>query len=281
MKKEGNPAQAALKLVMNSSYGITGLKPIETKTTIFTDKEKCIQTAAKHFNYLQSRVHNDDIGLHFLEEKKPINTHYNRSHIAVEILSMSKRIMNEVMSTAEDVGARIYISDTDSMHIESDKIPALEAEFEKRYGRVINGKNLGQFHVDFELGKAKNVVSTELLAIAKKVYWDRLEGDGKNGKEYGVHRRIKGIPSKSILAQCQRETGVKDEVCTRQAYLNAFNLEQEEFNLLDDGSKVGKFAIEYNKNFTAKQKTQMARNFSVLRKSEKILQPTRKVRFEK
>ncbi|MDB2405020.1 DNA polymerase [Alphaproteobacteria bacterium] len=284
-KEEENPAQSLLKLIMNSSYGITGLKPIETSTTIFSDREKCHEKALKHFDYLQSISHNDDIGLHFMEEKKPLCAHSNRVHLAVEILSMSKRIMNEVMSTIEDIGARVFISDTDSMHIETDIIPKLDEKFQERYGRELIGKDLGQFHTDFELkkgdDKAKNVISTELIAIAKKVYWDRLEGvlDGKTIK--GVHRRIKGIPEKSILAQCRRETGVHDEVCTRQAYLNAFDLHQEEFDLLDDGSKTGKFSIQYSKNFTAKQRKEMKRNFSVIRKGEKIIQSQRIIEVKK
>jgi ribosomal protein S8 len=37
--------------------------------------------------------------------------------LGVQILSMSKRIMNEVMCTAEDLGIEIFYQDTDSMHI--------------------------------------------------------------------------------------------------------------------------------------------------------------------
>ena len=43
--------------------------------------------------------------------------------------------MNEVMCTAEDLGIRIFYQDTDSMHIEMDKLKILAAEFKSRYGR--------------------------------------------------------------------------------------------------------------------------------------------------
>lgn len=45
------------------------------------------------------------------------------------ILDMSKRIMNEVMCLAEDLKINIYYQDTDSMHIEADKIEKLSDEF--------------------------------------------------------------------------------------------------------------------------------------------------------
>ena len=42
---------------------------------------------------------------------------------------MSKRIMNEVMCLAEDLGIMIYYQDTDSMHIPVDKVPMLEQKY--------------------------------------------------------------------------------------------------------------------------------------------------------
>ena len=40
----------------------------------------------------------------------------------VSLLSMSKRIMNEIMCLAEDLGIKIYYQDIDSMHREHAKI---------------------------------------------------------------------------------------------------------------------------------------------------------------
>ena len=39
----------------------------------------------------------------------PILEHFNRVHIGIEILSMSKRIMNEVLYTAEENGMKYFI----------------------------------------------------------------------------------------------------------------------------------------------------------------------------
>ena len=42
---------------------------------------------------------------------------------------MSKRIMNEVMCTAEDIGIDIMYQDTDSMHLYKDDLGPLREEF--------------------------------------------------------------------------------------------------------------------------------------------------------
>ena len=47
--------------------------------------------------------------LFMLEEHNPINEHFSLPHIGIEILSMSKRIMNRVMCLAEDLNIKINI----------------------------------------------------------------------------------------------------------------------------------------------------------------------------
>ena len=51
--------------------------------------------------------------------------------------------MNEVMCLAYDNNIGIYYQDTDSMHIENDKLKQLEELFEKKYDRKLIGKSLG------------------------------------------------------------------------------------------------------------------------------------------
>ena len=82
---------------------------------------------------------------------KSINKHFNYASCGVEILSMSKRIMNEVMCLAEDKGLKISYQDTDSLHIDYEHVEILKKEFTDKYGREIEGKYLGEFHVDFDL----------------------------------------------------------------------------------------------------------------------------------
>ena len=51
------------------------------------------------------------------------------AHCGVEVLSMSKRIMNEVMCLAEDIGIDIYYQDTDSIHLKTQDVPSLVKKF--------------------------------------------------------------------------------------------------------------------------------------------------------
>lgn len=91
-----------------------------------------------------------------IETIEQIKNHYTLNLLGVQILSMSKRIMNEVICTAEDIGIRVYYQDTDSIHIDDNKIELLEKEFEKRFGRKLRGDQLGQFHPDFDKCNIKN-----------------------------------------------------------------------------------------------------------------------------
>lgn len=50
---------------------------------------------------------------------------YQICHVASEILAMSKRIMNEVMYTAQANNIKIYYQDTDSMHMDYEDIEKL------------------------------------------------------------------------------------------------------------------------------------------------------------
>ena len=43
-------------------------------------------------------------------------SHFNYVHCGVDILSMSKRIVNKVFSFADDLGIKIYYQDTDNIH---------------------------------------------------------------------------------------------------------------------------------------------------------------------
>ena len=82
------------------------------------------------------------------------------------------------MCQAYDNSIGIYYQDTDSMHIENEKIKQLEELFEKKYNRKLIGKGLGQFCSDFE--RIKNKISGSIpwsecfIVIGKKAYYDEL-----------------------------------------------------------------------------------------------------------
>ena len=114
--------------------------------------------------------HRVNDNLYRIETIEQIDDHYSLNLIGVQILSMSKRIMNEVICTAEDIGINVYYQDTDSIHVENDKIEILEKEFEKRFGRKLRGNKLGQFHPDFNKCFSKNKDCIRLKCKNKKKY---------------------------------------------------------------------------------------------------------------
>ena len=197
-----NPMQLIIKLMMNASYGKTGLKPIDCDVKYVSPNKKT-NFIQNHFNHIKCGTDMPN-GQSRIELYKEIDTHFNRQHCACEILSMSKVIMNEVVCLAEDIGADIEYTDTDSMHIDFDKVDALACAFREKYGRELEGDQLGQFHVDFEdLAKDGGEVSAkESYFLGKKTYIDELT-DEKGNK--GYHIRMKGIPGKCINAKVKAE----------------------------------------------------------------------------
>lgn len=194
-KKQKNPIQAIYKLLMNSCYGKCLLKPIDSENEIVS-ANNWDNYLSYNYNFIKDFT---QMGNCYIVNKiKPINEHFNNVYAGVEILSMSKRIMNEVMCLAEDLELNIYYTDTDSMHIDQKHIPILEKEFNKLHNRELIGKNMGQFHSDFDLGDCDDVVAVESIFLGKKAYIDKLVGNDNGVEEIGYHIRMKGVSSMAI-----------------------------------------------------------------------------------
>ena len=56
-------------------------------------------------------------GAYYVKKVKPILSYHKYVHCGVEILSMSKRIVNNVLSCADDCGVKIYYRDTGGIHL--------------------------------------------------------------------------------------------------------------------------------------------------------------------
>ena len=143
-KSEGNPIQEVYKLIMNSSYGKTILKPIDTETDIVNEFKKDKETGkwenfwrkylGKNYNYIKEFI---KVGKEYVVKKhKTIEQHFNNAHIGVEVLSKSKNIMNKVICLAEDLGLTAYTQDTDSIHMDYDEVAILSKEYKKKYGTI-------------------------------------------------------------------------------------------------------------------------------------------------
>ena len=104
---------------------------------------------------------------YFVKENVETNNEAAYTYIGSLILSMSKRIMNEFMCSAEDLDLEIFYQDTDSMHMNYDEAPILTKEFKRKYGRELVGKNIGHFHIDFEMDGA--VDDIYIYAVEKLV----------------------------------------------------------------------------------------------------------------
>ncbi len=246
-KKEGNPIQEVYKLIMNSFYGKLIMRAIDKKYSFVYGKKNFNKFLSYHYNTIKNYI-NITEGMVIFEEFKPTSEHFSMPHCGVEVLSMSKRIVNEVMCLSEELGVEMFYTDTDSIHIDENGIDLLDKEYKKRYEREIIGKNMGQFHCDFDdkiydkdgkkIGKYKYVVAIESIFLAKKCYIDKLEKTKNNGDiDYDNHTRMKSIPNKCII---KHKSGKK----SLEIYGDLYDGEKYTFDLL----KAVKFKC--NKNFT-------------------------------
>ena len=250
MKDQNNAIEQVYKLLMNSAYGRTLLKPFEDEKVYVSEKrfkDYCI----RHYDSIKQTqpLHDNS---YEITQQKPIIEHYNLAHIGVEVLSMSKRIMNEVMCLGEDIGVEIYYQDTDSTHTPVEDIPRLKEAYFKKYGRELEGDEMSQFNCDFKSKKLKKkwkelnpdgdfdtdarIVSEESVFLGKKCYCDKLiiQGDD-DGKIYGVdnHIRMKGVSEDAIADKLH-----EDDIDPIELYTQLHDSKLIEFDLSCRGKKA-------------------------------------------
>lgn len=199
-----NAKQECIKLIMNSSYGKNGLKPTNYKYVYFDDKEKADQylidnaslvTAIDHFG---SKIR--------IKSGKTINNHFNRCHISSVVLSMSKRIMNELIVLAEDMGIEIFYQDTDSIFLRRENRLDLEKRFTQKYNRPLVGPSMGQFHCDFTIRGCDTPHSELSIFNGKKNHAHFITGINAKGEKISeTHFRAKGIPESCFRRKAIRE----------------------------------------------------------------------------
>jgi hypothetical protein len=218
-KKQKNPIQEVFKLIGNSIYGKTIQKPIDTENAIVNEKHR-MKYMSLHFNQITkaTKVYHSEKWV--IEKEKSNLNQYSLVHCGVEILSTSKRMMNEVMCLSEEHKIECYYTDTDSIHIDrridpfgKTPVERLGELYTEKYGRQLIGKGIGQFHCDFSFPysdhniDAKNphtIYSEKFIAGGKKMYIDRIVCEMENGqKHYAYHCRLKGIITKSIFIKAK------------------------------------------------------------------------------
>lgn len=247
-KQQKNSIQECYKLLMNSFYGKTIQNPISKNYKFIYGKEKSMKSFLFNTATMICATKISD-ELFMLEEHNPIHQHFSLPHVGIEILSMSKRIMNRVMCLAEDLDIKIFYQDTDSMHIEDNKIDLLAKEFKSLYNKELIGKALGQFHCDFDFKSIDQLpVAIKSYFLGKKCYIDMIlcKNNGVESIEY--HCRMKGVPSKCIKEfQCENLTDTQIYNNVMDIYSDLYKGDTIEFKLVD------KKCFKYNKNFTYSQ----------------------------
>lgn len=254
LKKEKNPAEIVYKLLMNAAYGKTIQKPINEDLVFVYGDDRLNSYVSKNYNKIKSYRKIPDTKGNKISITKSSYGHYNLCHIGSLILSMSKRIMNEVMCLAEDNKIDIYYQDTDSIHLKDVDIPKLQEKFKDTYNRELIGKNLGQFHSDFSLDSVPDgveVYSTKLIALGKKCYIDVLEAKDKNKIYNGYHIRLKGVSSQSIKHEAK-----KRGITELDIYELLYKGEEIEFDLTCDGDKA---CFKFEKNYDIHTQTDFKR----------------------
>jgi len=249
LKKAKNPIQEDYKLIMNSGYGKMAQKAPGDSVAI-VDKDELDNQISLNYNFIKE-FHAIDGGQFLLKKYETIDTHFNLVANGVEVLSMAKRIMNEVMCTAEDIGIDIYITDTDSMHLLNEEIPRLQKAFNTKYGRELIGKQLGQFHSDFEMDGCKEVLARKSIFLGKKCYIDELVGINKESgnEQIDYHIRMKGVPTKSIWHKAHKSYGGD----VMALYQDLYEGNTVKFDLLCDGQACS-FAFDKNMNIKSRKK---------------------------
>ena len=248
-KKQNNPLQNLYKLIMNSTYGKTIERPVEKDYKYLHSGEELEKFWTKNYNKIIEDVELFGCDIHAVKTLKQINNHFNFSLLGIQILSMSKRIMNEVMCLAFDIGCHIYYQDSDSVHIECDDLPKLVAAFKEKYHRDLIGSNLGQFHSDFPTinGHDEMPKAIESIFLMKKMYVDKLQ-DSTGEVDYMI--RGKGLTQESIK-YVYNENFNGDVM---KLYGSIFDGKSQTFDLAK-----GQPCFEMNKNMTVSTKEQFKR----------------------
>jgi hypothetical protein len=273
-KKTNTALANTIKLMLNSSYGKTIMKTTKTETKIVKTTKKSYNKETKkwivkqetdferyifnNFNTIKYyRKLNDNS--YEVERTKSDNS-YNRGHIGCAILSTSKRIMNEVFDIANTKKYPIYYTDTDSLHCNCEDVPKLEEEYKKIYNKELNGKQLEQFHTDFNLdGAESEIYATKSIFLGKKSYIDCLESKDQKGNTIkGFHIRLKGITKEGLNHEAKKYNnsylGLYEDLAKGKEIvitLNPYDIDNQKQKVLFEYKKGN---VSFKDNFTRKVK---------------------------
>lgn len=225
-KESYHPIEKVAKTMMNSISGksITKIHKSETKYLNYNRfdskyyypkwitenayRVKSLEICAG--NEIKAKVYSRDFG-------------YALPIFGQDVFAMARKIIQPVFNIGEDLelehpemAPSIFYTDTDSLHIREDMLKLVEERYIQLYHKSLKGKELGEFHIDFDPVAGHQVLGAiESYFCTKKIYVDRLLLD--NG-ELAYHKRMKGIPN---------------DLLTWEHYVKIFNGEIVPFQLVD------------------------------------------------
>jgi len=205
LKKEGNPLELTVKLIMNATYGKLIERPHDSRIVWFSaTEEEALKKAAEAgsgYVYLEQVEIRPDAKYPRwkLKYNVPQFNHANYAHCGGQVLAASKEIMYQVTTPLDDV---MCYTDTDSTIIPKHAL--------QRLPTTLIGKNMGQFHTDLKWKYEENYAGHTAeptakvgLFLAKKTYALELHNIAIPG-ETQTHLRAKGIPNKTLLGTARR-----------------------------------------------------------------------------
>ena len=159
--------------------------------------------------------------------------HFKYVQCGVEILSMSKRSMNNAFSCADDLNIKMYYQDTDSIHLNYDDVDKVVHRYKETCKLNLVGEDLGNVHVDVDLyGATSEIYVIESLFLGKPTYIDILESADKDGKPINSeHMIMKGIPTSCIQYYAEQH-----KISVLYVYKKLYNNETINFDLTNDGN---------------------------------------------
>ena len=208
-RRVGNPCQSMVKLCMNGCYGRLAMRQCD-KNVVIQDVDNAHDYAFERYGILRQIL---EFGDHAEITLATYDDSFTRKHLGSLVLSMARRIMNEVIDTCTRAKIPLYYTDTDSLHFPMSRYEELRSCYRSSWHRELIGDSLGQFHSDFSLycGHSK-VISKKCIFVSKKTYCHVLLCKQCGATDY--HYRMKGIPAKCIIYKtCELNCTVYDLYC--------------------------------------------------------------------
>lgn len=135
------------KNMLSSLYG-KSLQNAEQYKIKQVPKHEINEFIATNGNYILEMNKSKKKDVYIVKLLKSINLNFNLPQFGVQVLSESRRRMNEIINYCNNHDIKIYSIKTDSFVIPSDKVNV----FEQKYNL---GKELGEFKIEYEAKRIK------------------------------------------------------------------------------------------------------------------------------